>query len=319
MGWNYKLEKVNHPEIWTASSVRRILSNPVYLGHTINFRTKKKSYKSKSVVFLPKEDWVIFENTHEAIIDKDTFETVQKLREGAKRRLSIDGKISVFSGLLYCADCGNKMYINRHRGTEKDCFNCSSYKKEKRDTCFSHYITLSAVERIALYDLQRVLGMAKEHEAEFIALLQEKNKKTVQKDLTEKRREYEEAEKRIAALDRIIQNLYEDKVGGTLSEERFIKMSANFEKEQSELSERIKVLKEELDAAQKETADIGKFMRLVKKYTEISELTPEIVRCFIDKILVHASEAGKKCSQKIEIIYNCVGAIPDLNENEDNA
>lgn len=316
VGWNYKLEKVDHPELWTVTAVRRILSNPIYLGHTINFRTKKKSYKSHSVVFLPKEDWVIFENTHEPIIDQDTFDTVQKLREGVKRRLSIDGEMSIFSGLLYCADCGAKMYLNRHRGKEKDCFNCSSYRKEKRNTCFSHYITLSAVEKIILYDLQRVLGMAKDREQEFIALLQEKNKKTAQKDLTERRREYEEAEKRISALDRIIQNLYEDKVSGTLSEERFKKMSANFEKEQSELSERAKVLKEELDTAQKETADIEKFMRLVKKYTEISELTPEVVRSFIDRILVHKDEKAQgEHRQTIEIIYNCVGVIPDLQDD----
>lgn len=312
VGWNYKLEKVDHPEVWTVTAIRRILSNPVYLGHTINFRTKKKSYKSHSVVILPKEDWVIYENTHEAIIDQDTFNIVQKLREGVKRRLSIDGEMSVFSGLLYCADCGSKMYMNRHRGKEKDCFNCSSYRKEKRNTCFSHYITLSAVEKIVLCDLQRVLGMAKDHEAEFVAMVQERNKRTTKKDLAEKQKEYEEAEKRIATLDQIIQNLYEDKVCGTLSEERFIRMSANFEKEQAELSERVRTLKEELNTAKKETADIATFMRMVKKYTEITELTPEVVRSFIDKILVHAGEAGKQCSQKIEIVYNCVGAIPDL-------
>ena len=179
-------------------------------------------------MILPKEDWVIYENTHEAIIDQDTFNIVQKLREGVKRRLSIDGEMSVFSGLLYCADCGSKMYMNRHRGKEKDCFNCSSYRKEKRNTCFSHYITLSAVEKIVLCDLQRVLGMAKDHEAAFVAMMQERNKRTTKKDLAEKQKEYEEAEKRIATLDQIIQNLYEDKVCGTLSEERFIRMSANF-------------------------------------------------------------------------------------------
>ena len=320
VGWNYKLEKVDHPEIWTVTAVRRILSNPVYLGHTINFRTKKKSYKSHSVVFLPKEDWVVFENTHEPIIDKDTFDTVQKLREGVKRRLSIDGEMSVFSGLLYCADCGSKMYLNRHRGKEKDCFNCASYRKEKHSQCTSHYITLHAIEEIVLGDLQRVLGMAKNREDEFIALLQEKNKKVAQRDLSEKRKELEEKERRIAELDLIIQNLYEDKVRGTLSEERFVKMSQNYENEQVALRDSTTMLKEELDAVQREKDDISRFMRLVRKYTEITELTPETVRCFIDKILVHKGEKAQGGHrQTIEIFYNCVGAIPDLRENEDNA
>lgn len=319
VGWNYKLEKVNRPEVWTVTAVRRILANPIYLGHTINFRTKKKSYKSKSVVFLPKEDWAVFENTHEPIIDQDTFDTVQKLREGIRRRVTIDGEMSIFSGLLYCADCGAKMYLNRHRGNEKDCFNCASYRNEKGRACTSHYITLRAVEEIVLYDLQRVLGMAKNRESEFVAMLQEKNKRVVKKDLSEKTKECEDAEKRIAALDRIIQNLYEDKVSGTLSEERFIKMSNNYEQEQKQLTERVKVLRDELNAAQKETADINKFMRLVKKYTEITELSPEVVRTFIDKIYVHKGERAQGGHrQTIEIVYSCVGVIPDLQASEDN-
>ena len=313
VGWNYKLEKVDHPELWTVTAVRRILSNPIYLGHTINFRTKKKSYKSHSVVFLPKEDWVIFENTHEAIIDQDTFDTVQKLREGVKRRLSIDGEMSIFSGLLYCADCGAKMYLNRHRGNEKDAFNCASYRKEKERICTSHYITLHAVENIVLYDLQRVLGMARDNEEEFVAMLQEKNKRVTTKELADKKKTCEEADRRIEALDRIIESLYEDKVSGTLSEERFIKMSKKYEREQAELAENVKVLRSELSAAQKETADINKFLRLVKKYTEITELKPEIVRTFIDKIYIHKGEKAQGGHrQTIEIIYNCVGAIPDI-------
>lgn len=316
VGWKYKLEKVDHPELWTVSAIRRILSNPIYLGNTVNFRTKKKSYKSHSVVYLPKDEWVIFEDTHEAIIDRDTFDTVQKLREGVRRRVSIDGEMSIFSGLLYCADCGAKMYLNRHRGSEKDAFNCASYRKEKERTCTSHYITLHAIEDIVLYDLQRVLGMAKGQETEFVSMLQEKNKKMTKSDLSEKAKECDEAEKRIAVLDRIIQNLYEDKVSGTLSEERFIKLSKNYESEQAELTDKVKFLKEELMAVQKETADINKFMRLIKRYTEITELNAEIVRTFIDKIYVHK---GKKAQgghrQTIEIIYNCVGAIPEM-END---
>lgn len=316
VGWKYKLEKVDHPELWTVSAIRRILSNPIYLGNTVNFRTKKKSYKSHSVVYLPKDEWVIFEDTHEAIIDRDTFDTVQKLREGVRRRVSIDGEMSIFSGLLYCADCGAKMYLNRHRGSEKDAFNCASYRKEKERTCTSHYITLHAIEDIVLYDLQRVLGMAKGKETEFVSMLQEKNKKMTKSDLSEKTKECDEAEKRIAVLDRIIQNLYEDKVSGTLSEERFIKLSKNYESEQAELTDKVKFLKEELMAVQKETADINKFMRLIKRYTEITELNAEIVRTFIDKIYVHKGETAQGGHrQTIEIIYNCVGAIPEM-END---
>lgn len=316
VGWKYKLEKVDHPELWTVSAIRRILSNPIYLGNTVNFRTKKKSYKSHSVVYLPKDEWVIFEDTHEAIIDRDTFDTVQKLREGVRRRVSIDGEMSIFSGLLYCADCGAKMYLNRHRGSEKDAFNCASYRKEKERTCTSHYITLHAIEDIVLYDLQRVLGMAKGQETEFVSMLQEKNKKMTKSDLSEKAKECDEAEKRIAVLDRIIQNLYEDKVSGTLSEERFIKLSKNYESEQAELTDKVKFLKEELMAVQKETADINKFMRLIKRYTEITELNVEIVRTFIDKIYVHKGEKAQGGHrQTIEIIYNCVGAIPEM-END---
>ena len=316
VGWKYKLEKVDHPELWTVSAIRRILSNPIYLGNTVNFRTKKKSYKSHSVVYLPKDEWVIFEDTHEAIIDRDTFDTVQKLREGVRRRVSIDGEMSIFSGLLYCADCGAKMYLNRHRGSEKDAFNCASYRKEKERTCTSHYITLHAIEDIVLYDLQRVLGMAKGQETEFVSMLQEKNKKMTKSDLSEKAKECDEAEKRIAVLDRIIQNLYEDKVSGTLSEERFIKLSKNYESEQAELTDKVKFLKEELMAVQKETADINKFMRLIKRYTEITELNAEIVRTFIDKIYIHKGEKAQGGHrQTIEIIYNCVGAIPEM-END---
>ena len=303
VGWKYKLEKVDHPELWTVSAIRRILSNPIYLGNTVNFRTKKKSYKSHSVVYLPKDEWVIFEDTHEAIIDRDTFDTVQKLREGVRRRVSIDGEMSIFSGLLYCADCGAKMYLNRHRGSEKDAFNCASYRKEKERTCTSHYITLHAIEDIVLYDLQRVLGMAKGQETEFVSMLQEKNKKMTKSDLSEKAKECDEAEKRIAVLDRIIQNLYEDKVSGTLSEERFIKLSKNYESEQAELTDKVKFLKEELMAVQKETADINKFMRLIKRYTEITELNAEIVRTFIDKIYVRKGEKAQGGHrQTIEII-----------------
>ena len=168
------------------------------------------------------------------------------------------------------------------------------------------------LKKIVLEDLQRVLGMAKAHEKEFVAMLQEKSKRKSTKDSADKHREYEETEKRIAMLDRIIQNLYEDKVCGSLTEERFKKLSQTYEQEQAELTEKIDALRADIAAVKKDEEDISRFMRLVKKYTELTELTPEVVRTFIDKILIHKRQSDKQRSQEVEIIYNCVGGIPEI-------
>lgn len=314
-GVKYKAEKFDKPEIWTTHSVIEILANPTYLGHTVNFRTTKKSYKSKQIVYRPKEDWVVFENTHEAIIDQDTFDTVQRLRE-SKRRPARLGEMSVFSGLLFCADCGKKLYLNRHKeykNYSKDHFICATYRKDKviPRRCTAHSINLDAVEQIVLTDLQRVLAMAKSNEKEFAELLQSNYNKEAKRDLTAKAKEFDESERRIKELDRIIQRVYEDNINGKISDERFKKMTQAYEDEQAELTERVKLLRRELEAAKEQSDSTDKFLRLVRKYTKITELTPEIVRTFIEKIIVHEKEkADGKRRQTVEIIYNCVGAIP---------
>ena len=315
IGVKYSLEKFETPEIWSTRAVIGILSNPLYLGHTVNFRTSKKSYKSKQIIFRPKEDWVVFENTHEAIIDQDTFDTVQRLRD-SKRRPARLGEMSVFSGLLFCSDCGKKMYLNRckeYKQYDKARFVCGTYRKgtAKNRDCTAHSITLDAVEQIVLTDLQRVLAMAKTNEKEFAELLQSNYNKEAKRDLTAKSKEFDESERRIKELDRIIQRVYEDNINGKISDERFKKMTQSYEDEQAELTERVKVLRRELEAAKEQSGGTDKFLRLVRKYTEITELTPEIVRTFIEKIIVHEKEKvdGKR-RQTVEIIYNCVGAIP---------
>ena len=315
IGVKYNLEKFETPEIWSTRAVVGILSNPLYLGHTVNFRTSKKSYKSKQIIFRPKEDWVVFENTHEAIIDQDTFDTVQRLRD-CKRRPTRLGEMSVFSGLLFCADCGKKMYLNRckeYKQYDKARFVCGTYRKgtAKNRGCTSHSITLDAVEQIVLTDLQRVLAMAKSNEAEFAELLQSNFNREAKRDLTAKAKEFDESERRIKELDRIIQRVYEDNLNGKISDERFKKMAQAYEDEQAELTEKVKVLRRELETAKEQSDGTDKFLRLVRKYTEITELTPEIVRMFIEKIIVHEKErVDGKQRQIVEIIYNCVGAIP---------
>ncbi len=315
IGVKYNLEKFETPEIWSTRAVVGILSNPLYLGHTVNFRTSKKSYKSKQIIFRPKEDWVVFENTHEAIIDQDTFDTVQRLRD-CKRRPTRLGEMSVFSGLLFCADCGKKMYLNRckeYRRYNTARFVCGTYRKGTATNrgCTAHSIRLDAVEQIVLTDLQRVLAMAKSNEKEFAELLQSNFNREVKRDLSVKTKEFDESERRIKELDRIIQRVYEDNINGKISDERFKKMTQAYEDEQAELTERVTVLRRELETAKEQSDGTDKFLRLVRKYTEITELTPEIVRTFIEKIIVHEKEKvdGKR-RQIVEIIYNCVGAIP---------
>ncbi len=303
-------QETEFPEIWATQSVNKILANPTYLGHTVNFRTKKKSYKSKKKIELPKEEWAIFENMHEAIIDQDTFDTVQRIRQ-AKRRPTSMGEMSIFSGLVYCADCGQKMYLCRCTTMkQKEYFNCSSYRKKKKATCASHQITVEAVEHFVLTNLQRVLAFAKDYEQEFLEIVRNENEKELRKKLQSQTRELEEADKRILTLDRIIQNLYEDKVCGNLTDERFVKMSQSYEQEQRELKERAYHLRQELSKSKEQSDNVTRFMRSVRKYTEITELTPGIVREFVQKVVVYQAEKinGRR-TQRIDLYFNGVGQI----------
>ena len=174
------------PNVWNTVAVSHILENMNYCGHTVNFTTRKKSYKSKKTIHLPREEWVIFRDTHEAIIDEETYETVQRIRK-SKRRPNRYGEMSVFSGLVYCADCGKKMYINRFSsGDQKAHFNCSSYRKKSKHFCTSHYITVEAIEKLVLTDLQRVFGMYRSDEKRFVELLYKQFSKESKKELAQK-------------------------------------------------------------------------------------------------------------------------------------
>ena len=296
--------------IWDTQTVITILANPSYLGHTVNFRTKKKSYKSKKKIELPPEEWVVFKNTQEPIIDQDTYDTVQRIRQN-KRRPSKMGEMSIFSGLVYCADCGKKMYLCRCTTMQqKEYFNCSTYRKKSKSLCTSHQITVEAVEQIVLADIRKVLSYTSNHKQELLEQLRHNAEIKTKQMLSSQRRELEESEKRILTLDKLIQSLFEEKVAGSLSDERFRKLTSAYEQEQTELENRVKMLRAELSEASEKSDNIEKFMRLVNRYTDVPELTPEIVKEFIYRIIVHQAEKvdGHR-TQQVEIIYNCVGAI----------
>ena len=310
--------------IWSPTSIGHILVDVSYLGHTVNFKFHKKSYKSSRRIQTKKEDWVIFENTQEAIIDKQTFETVQKIRQ-AKRRPTDMGEMSPLSGLVYCADCGKKMYLCRCSTTkQKEYFNCSSYRKQLKKTCTSHQITVEALAVLIQDDLRRTIYFAQQQREMFLQTLRKNAATRTEKELKEYSKEIKTSEERIERLDKIIESLYEDKVEGKISEERYLKMSDTYETEQAGLKERVKTLKSEIAKAKEDDDKILDFMMLIYKYNSFEELTPEILRAFIEKVVVHErTKVDGHYRQTVEIFYNFVGAIDrpiwgdELNDEDD--
>ena len=307
-------------EIWDQKSVAGILENLEYTGCTVNFKTYKKSYKSKKRIEAPKEDRLVFENTQEAIIDRQTYDTVQKIRQ-CKRRPTPMGEMNALSGMLYCADCGKKMYLCRCTTMKQaEYFNCSTYRKKKKNLCTSHQITVKAVETLLLDDLRRTLQFAQSQKEEFLRILEENSEVKTKQEIKENLRKLSAAEERIKALDKIIQSLYEDKVAGILSEERYLKLSDTYETEQADLTEKAQMLKAEIEKDKKEKDEILDFLCLVEKYSSIEELTPEIIRSFVDRIIVHEKrKENGHYRQEVEIVYNFIGAveIPDFLDDDE--
>ena len=280
-----------------------------YLGRTTNFKTAKLSYKSKKKIANPPEKWVIIENTHKAIIDPETWEIVQKARE-QRRRPTKMGKMGMFSGLAYCADCGAKLYHCRAAAWthEQECYTCSTYRGKKG--CSAHYIRAVVLERLVLQNLQRVVAYAQEDEDEFVRRVME-NKTAVQRAEQEQaKRTLEKQERRVNELDAIIQRLYEDHVMGKLTAERFAKLSEGYEKEQSDLKQSVETLRGIVNVAETQAVNVQNFLKIVKKYTEPAELTPAILREFVEKVVVHAPDksSGHRV-QRIDVHYTFIGEI----------
>ncbi len=308
------------PRSWHDSTVARLLTRVEYLGHTANFKTYRKSYKNKKQMHNDRSEWQIFENTHEAIIDQETFDIVQKIRDG-RRRLTPMGEMPILSGMLFCADCGAKLYQVRGRGWEhsKEYFVCATYRKQK-GKCSSHQIRNVVIEQLLLDDIRRATSYAREHEDEFVRLVTQKSKQETERNLRESKKELEAAKARVTKLDGIIQRLYEDNIEGKVSDERFAKLTATYEAEQHTLEKRIAELERIMATTKNESLGVDTFLTLVRKYTDIKELDAEIIRVFVEKILVYKAEKvdGHRV-QRIKIIYNGIGEIPTTPINEKTA
>ena len=299
-----------YPEIWSRISVEYILSNYEYTGCTVNFKTKRKSFKNKKQVIQSKEDWAVFEGTQEAIIDKETFETVQKMR-GTKRAYTKFNEVNIFSGLLFCADCGGKMTIRRRKDDRrKDAYVCSTYRKKKKHLCTEHAIKADVLKQIVLNDIRKVCAYVKEYEQAFIEDYRKCSVKESARQQAAARNELKKAESRLSEIGKIIVKLYEEKVCGTMPEARFELLAKNYEIEQSALKQKVESLKVGLAVAEESDDSISKFVSLVRNYTEVNELTPEILNSFIDKIYIGKPERidGQRV-QEVKIIYKLVGAV----------
>jgi site-specific DNA recombinase len=319
--WNSIGRKCSNPPAvpfgWVADTVSNILDKQEYCGDTVNFRTTSKSFKLKKRLERPQDEWQIFENTNPAIVDRETFALVQELRKH-RRRPTKSGIVSMFSGLLYCADCGEKLYysVTNNYKREQAYFFCSSYRKNS-DICSAHYIREKVIEKLVLESMQRVLWYVQSYEKLFAQKQLENFGEQKKKELTEKRRELEKAKRRIREIDTVIQKLYEDNATGKVSDDRFATMSMSLETEQEELKTKVPELETELENAKIATEGLQRFIEKAKKVTQLTELTPELVHEFIQKIVVGKPEYkdGKRY-QSVEIHYNGVGIIREPSPEE---
>ena len=303
------------PYFWIRETLSAILSREEYLGHTVNLRTRTKSYKDKRKVDNSKEDWLVFKNTHEAIIDQETFDIVQKMRSHKRsnqRYKNRAGHENLFAGLVFCGTCGRKHYFcpQEKNGLNHDHYKCSGYRKPIDGCENPHYIQKSALIEIVSDKLRQTIQEIHFDQEAFLKKLEQQSQAQFSKDNKRQRQQLQKDEYRFNEIDRIIQQLYEDNLLGKISDERFVKLSQSYEEEQEQLQTSISDLTEKLTQQQEDSLNISKFMARISKYTELPELTVEIVNELIDKIVIH-KPIGTKRNRiiQIDIYYNFIGKL----------
>ena len=310
IGRKSKANSQDYQYKWCSVTVAAILDRQEYIGDTVNFKCTTRSYKDKTKVALPKEDRKVFKNTHEAIIDEYTWNIAKQLRDNRKKPTR-SGKKSIFSGLLFCNDCGKKMYFQSPVTDlkAKDHYRCSSYKHDT-SLCTAHYITDEVLQNLVLENIQKVISYMKNYEDLFIKEQLAKSTQDEIKRIAKSKKELEKAKNRVIEIDNLFMHIYEDNVSGKISDDRFRNLSFNYDKEQQELKLKTQQLSKDIENTEKKDTDITKFISNVKKYTEITELSPEILNELIEKIVIHQQEKvnGKKV-QEIDIYYRGVGII----------
>ena len=296
---------------WNSSTVTKILSLQEYCGDILNFKTYSKSYKNKKRLENDRENWVIFKDVHEPIIERSVFEQVQQKRGKIRKRRTNEGEHNMFSGLLVCADCGSNLHFHFNQGNpEIKYFNCSNYKGNRGNCTSTHYIRVDFLEQVVLGEIRRLTKFSSLYEDEFLKAVIGHSQQAAETDRKLKEKELKALLARDEELDGLFERIYEDNVSGKLSDDRFAKMSKRYEDEQKELAEKIKKLRSEIEKQSSQAMTTDMFISLVRKYTRARKLTPRMLNELVEKIEVyHAEKIDGVWEQRLRIHYNCVGEI----------
>ena len=326
------------PYTWCSASVANILNKPEYAGHLVNLRTTSTDFKKGKQKKNPKEEWLIFPNAHEVIVDQETFDIVQKLRE-TPRRMDTIGEANPLTGLLWCADCNAKMYNHRKAKPSTpnqkkllDVYHCSTYKlgvTRHTTSCTSHHISSEAVNEIILDAIRKTCGYVKEHEALFMEQLRESTAIKQGETAKAHKKQITKNERRLIEIDRIYKSLYEDKALGKIDENIFEQMAGGYQQERDELAIKIKAMQSELDAFNEDSTRADKFLEIVQRYTNFETLTPAMLNEFVDKVIVHEGEWSEGNTgvngrprgvrtQQVDVYLKHIGnfAVPDMRTPE---
>ena len=308
----------DNPYRWSMETIRKILERPEYTGCTVNFKTYSKSHKLKKRHFNAPENQRIFPNTQPAIINEKVWERIQELRANKRRPAKQAERQGLFFGLLYCADCGSKLHFatGKNMTPQQDCYRCAKYKSNTGD-CTMHFIREETLKQFVLQRIFDVTALFFDNAGAFMEMARMQRFEEAEKEARKRRREIVQAEKRIAELERIFKRIYEDDISGAISHERFLKLSAEYEAEQKELTEKVKADREMVSTYEQDKSDFDSFAAIIRKYVGITELNPTIVNEFVKKIIVHAPDksSGHR-RQKIQLVWNFIGEVNLPNDNQ---
>ena len=320
-GMNHTCLDTAHPYNWSDSAIANLLENEIYLGNTVNMKYSTKSYKDKRRVEHPREECMVFENTHPALITREVWDIVQRVRKN-KRRLTKMEEQNKYSGLVFCADCGSNMVLHRAHtmSASYNHFTCRTYKKDG-EACTGHYIRECVLDEIVLEDLRRVTSAAREHPEKFAAYIGSKQSIELQREIRRQEKELAAMRKRKAELDVIFKKLYEDNVLGSITTEQFQMLSGSYTEEQNRITAGIPQKENEIQRLRETVSGTDSFLDKAKRYTDITELTPELLRLFIEKIVVHEKEVkwSKHAPQTVEIYYNGIGYVGSGQQDTEEA